>query len=82
MTNILILSIQKRKTCAVKVQEVLTSSDCIIKTRLGLHDGSTENVCSDAGIVILEVLGKEESIKELITRLDTIDGVNSKFVEI
>ncbi|MDR0956775.1 MAG: hypothetical protein LBL77_02815 [Endomicrobium sp.] len=82
MTNILILSIQNRKTGAVKIQEILTSSDCIIKTRLGFHDDSTENVSLDIGIVILVVFGRKESIKKLIVKLNSVDGVKSKFVEI
>ncbi|GHT34518.1 hypothetical protein AGMMS49592_4400 [Endomicrobiia bacterium] len=79
MTNILILSVQKRKECAVKVQEVLTSSGCIIKTRLGIHDSSSD-ACFDTGIIILEIFAQESTIKNLTSQLESIDGIKSKLV--
>jgi hypothetical protein len=81
MANILILSVQKRKACAVKIQEALTASGCTIKTRLGIHDSSSE-ACSGTGIIILEILSEKNTIKNLITQLEDIDGVKSKLVTI
>jgi hypothetical protein len=81
VVNILILSVQKRKTCAVKVQGILTDSDCVIKTRLGICDSSS-NSCSDTGLIILELTSEENAIKNLITKLKKIEGIKIKFVKI
>jgi len=60
---------------------VLTAWGCIIKTRLGIHDGVLEN-CSDEGLLILELYGKDEDKKELARKVALIPGVTSKLVEL
>ncbi|MDR3253449.1 MAG: hypothetical protein LBT07_00600 [Endomicrobium sp.] len=86
MADILILSVQKRRDSALKIQEALTNSGCIIKTRLGIHDSSA-SFCSDAGLIILELLSEGtnpvgETVKTLIKELKKISGVKAKFVNI
>ncbi|MDR1942788.1 MAG: hypothetical protein LBQ04_01515 [Endomicrobium sp.] len=78
MANILILSVEKRNSCAVKIQEALTSSGCQIRTRLGIHDSS----CSDKGLIILEIVSEERLIKPLLAKFETLDGVKAKFVTV
>lgn len=57
--SILVILVGNRKESAVKVQQILTGWGCIIKTRLGIHDGVLDN-CSDEGLLILELHGTQE----------------------
>lgn len=79
--SILLILIGKRKEDAVKVQQILTAWGCIIKTRLGIHDGVLDN-CSDEGLLILELYGSDEQKDELTRKVALIPGVNSKLVEL
>ncbi|MCX6160007.1 MAG: hypothetical protein NTV87_01540 [Ignavibacteriae bacterium] len=79
--TVLIILVGKRKESAVEVQKVLTAWGCLIKTRLGIHDGILEN-CSDLGLIILELYGSKEQKEELSRKIELIQGVSSKFVEL
>jgi len=79
--NILLILIGKRKEEAVKVQQILTGWGCIIKTRLGIHDGVLEN-CSNEGLVILELVGTEEQVQELTRKVSVLPGVTAKLVNL
>ena len=79
--TILVVLIGKRKDAAVNVQKLLTAWGCLIKTRLGIHDGILEN-CSDQGLLILELYGSQEQKEELARKMELIDGVKSKLVEL
>jgi hypothetical protein len=79
--SILLILVGKRKNDAIKVQKVLTAWGCLIKTRLGIHDGVLEN-CSDEGLLILELCGKKEQIKDLAKRVAKLKGINSKLVKL
>lgn len=81
MKTILIILIGNRKQSAVKVQQVLTAWGCNIKTRLGIHDGVLEN-CSDTGLLILELVGKDEHKKEMARKISLIQGVSSQLIEL
>ncbi len=81
MKTILIILIGNRKKSAVKVQQILTAWGCNIKTRLGIHDGVLEN-CTDHGLLILELVGKEEQKKEIARKVSLIPGVSSQLVEL
>ena len=39
MKNVLLILVDHRKNAAVDVQKTLTAWGCLIKTRLGLHEG-------------------------------------------
>ena len=78
--SILLILIGKRKDEAVKVQQILTGWGCMIKTRLGIHDGVLDN-CSDSGLVILELVGEEEKKHELTRKLSVLPGVTSKLID-
>ena len=77
--NILIILIGKRKEEAVKVQQILTAWGCIIKTRLGIHEGVQDN-CSNQGLVILELAGTKEQIEELTRKVSVLSGVSAQLV--
>ena len=79
--TILLILIGKRQESAVNVQKVLTAWGCIIKTRLGIHDGVLDN-CSEEGLLILELHGKEEDKQELARKVAVVPGVKSELVEL
>ncbi len=79
--TILLIMIGKRKEAAVKVQQILTGWGCIIKTRLGIHDGVLDN-CTDEGLLILELHGAQDQKDELARKVSVLPGVTSKLVEL
>lgn len=79
--TVLLILIGKRKESAVEVQKLLTAWGCLIKTRLGIHDGILEN-CSDEGLIILELYGSKEQKDELARKIELIKGVSSRMVEL
>jgi len=81
MKTILLVLIGQRKEAAVQVQKVLTGWGCMIKTRLGIHDGVMEN-CSEQGLLILELAGERKKMNELARKVSLIKGVSSKLVDL
>jgi hypothetical protein len=81
MKTVLLVLIGQRKEAAVQVQKVLTGWGCMIKTRLGIHDGVMEN-CSDQGLLILELAGERKQMDELARKVSLIKGVSSKLVDL
>ncbi|RJP71261.1 MAG: hypothetical protein C4539_05135 [Ignavibacteriales bacterium] len=79
--TVLLILIGSRKESAVNVQKVLTGWGCMIKTRLGIHDGVLDN-CSDQGLLILELVGDQSQKDELVRKISLIKGVTSKVVEL
>lgn len=78
--NIMAVLINHRSKKAPDVQEVLTKHGCIIKMRLGLHE--TGDVCSEEGLVILQVRGEEDEINALEADLNLVEGVKAKTISI
>jgi metal-responsive CopG/Arc/MetJ family transcriptional regulator len=74
------LILNNRVKNAIKLQDVLTESGCIIKTRLGLHEAG--DACSNEGLIILQLAGSEEEIQALEKKLNSVDGVKAKNVQI
>jgi hypothetical protein len=73
--------VPKRDPLAVKVQEILTKYGCSIKTRLGLHETSTE-FCATYGLLLLETFGDKTEIDKMIEELRIIDGgIQTKTME-
>ena len=68
MTTIIGIKVSNRENSSSKLQEILTSYGCFIKTRLGLHDTS-ESTCYPNGIVLLELTDSDQADK-LISELD------------
>ena len=67
--------ITDRTRHAAEVQQLLSEYGCYIKTRLGLHETST-NACSPNGLVLLEMLDKSPESKALFDKLSTVEGVD------
>jgi len=76
----MIVLINLRKKDAVTVQKILTEWGCLIKTRLGLHDGVLDQ-CSDFGSIILELVGEKDKHVELARKLNLLTGVQAKLIE-
>lgn len=79
--NVLLVLIGKRNDTAVKVQQILTAWGCTIKTRLGLHYDVLEN-CSEQGLLFLELVGTKEQNEELKRKLELLQDVSVKLVEL
>lgn len=79
--KILIILIGKRRESAVNVQKILTAWGCWIKTRLGIHDGVLDN-CTDEGLIICEVVGETEKLKEMERKLNLLNDVKAQLIEI
>jgi len=77
---ILGVSISQRTESVPQVQSILTECGCHIKTRLGLHE-VTDNLCSPAGLLILEMHGDDAAIAHCESKLNAIDGVQVKRME-
>ncbi|MDD5644252.1 MAG: hypothetical protein PHO00_02230 [bacterium] len=79
--TLLIVLVDKRKESAVTVQKILTEWGCMIKTRLGIHDGLLDD-CSNSGLIILELVGQKQKRDELARKLNLLEGVQAKTVEL
>lgn len=79
--HIMILLVAKRKESADRVQKTLTGWGCLIKTRLGLHEGVLDS-CTNSGLIILELVGDVKKHKELKRKLELLPGVNVKLVTV
>ena len=78
--NIMTIIMNNRIKNAVKLQDVLTESGCIIRTRLGLHEAG--DACTNEGLIILQLTGTNEDAEALEKRLNSIEGVKAKNVQI
>ncbi|MGE3062364.1 MAG: hypothetical protein AB7T10_01865 [bacterium] len=79
--NVILILVNNRSKSAVAMQKLLTEFGCIIKTRLGVHDG-VENVCSECGLVMVELSGEDKEAKLLHDKLIAIKGVTAKLVSL
>ncbi len=77
---IMAVLINRRSKKAPTVQEVFTKYGCSIKMRLGLHEAG--DVCSEEGLVLLQLAGDKSEIKNLEDELNGIEGVKAKTMSI
>jgi len=77
--DVLLILIDGRKKSAVNVQKILTEWGCLIKTRLGIHDGVLDN-CSEHGLLFIELAGDEEKFIEMRRKLELLPGVSAQLV--
>ena len=78
---VMAILLAKRKETAVNVQKILTGWGCMIKTRLGIHDGVL-NDCTDTGLIILELVGEPEKMREFQRKLELVTDVKAQLVEL
>lgn len=79
--ELMLILIDKRREEAPEVQKVLTEYGCSIKVRLGLHD-TVGDGCSNTGLIVLELVAEMTVQNELNSKLNAIDGVKAKLVDI
>ncbi|MFA5362275.1 MAG: hypothetical protein WC335_03375 [Candidatus Omnitrophota bacterium] len=79
--TLVIFALENRRAEAVKAQKILTDFGCIIKTRLGIHDGVLDK-CSNTGLIILELVGAKAEIKDFERRLKTVKSARVKLVTV
>jgi hypothetical protein len=79
--TVFLIVVGNRKESATKVQQILTGWGCMIKTRLGIHDGVLDS-CTETGLIILEVVGEEEKKAELERKLGVIPGITARRVDL
>jgi len=71
------IKLENRNETAVRVQNTLTEYGCYIKIRLGLHN-LNEQVCSQNGLILLELVAKNNIIDEFLEKLNSINGTTAK----
>lgn len=78
--SIMAIKINQRVQKATDVQELLTEYGCNIKMRLGLHEAG--DVCSNQGLILLQLTDDDENNKEFEKKLNAIEGVTAKTLNI
>lgn len=79
--QIMAIRVEQRESTAVEVQKTLTEYGCSIAARLGLHNNEVDK-CSPKGLLILQLCSEAEVSKELECKLNQIDGVKAKLVDL
>jgi len=79
--TLLLVLVNTRKDSAPRVQKILTDWGCIIKTRLGIHDGVLSH-CTNTGLIIMELVGEKKKQEELTRKLSLLAGVSAKLVDL
>ena len=74
------IRVDKRREQAAKLQSILTEFGCIVRMRLGLHE--TGDVCSNQGLIILELAPDRAEIERMLSSLGALEGVRAKLLEI
>lgn len=77
---IIAVLVNYRSRHAGEIQQILTKHGCLIKVRLGLHEAG--NVCSENGLIILQLDGEKGEIIAFHDELNGIEGVAAKIMEI
>lgn len=78
--NVMAVVVSHRTRNSSEVQKVFTKYGCLIKARLGLHEAG--NVCSEEGLIILELAGEKDEIEAFGQDLGGIEGVRARNMEI
>jgi metal-responsive CopG/Arc/MetJ family transcriptional regulator len=78
--NIMAVLVNYRSKKAGEIQNILTEYGCIIKVRLGLHEAG--NVCSEEGLIILQLEGEKAQIAAFQNALNSLEGVKANIIEI
>jgi len=74
----MVVKIEARREDSPRVQEILSRYGCYIRARLGLHE--TRDVCSDEGVLILQLDGDMVEMEKLEEALNAMKHVKAKLV--
>lgn len=66
-TTIIGVTLENRIETSVEFQKLITKFGCEIRTRIGLHP-SREDICLNRGIVLLEISGEANLLKEELSK--------------
>jgi hypothetical protein len=77
--TVLLVLLNDRKKTAITFQKILTDWGCMVKTRLGIHDGVL-NKCSNSGLVILDIVGQKKKLNEMTRKMNLVKGIKAKLV--
>ncbi|PIV18619.1 MAG: hypothetical protein COS41_03820 [Elusimicrobia bacterium CG03_land_8_20_14_0_80_50_18] len=77
--SVMLIMVDHRKERAGAVQKVLTTWGCLIKTRLGIHNGALDQ-CSESGLIILELAGDEQKHEQMKERLIALPKVKTELI--
>jgi hypothetical protein len=75
--RILGVMVTNRTKDSTTVQHILTKFGCSIKTRLGLHE-VTSDTCTNYGLILLELTGEKAEWDKLEAELLKVEGVLTK----
>lgn len=75
--RILGINVGNRDEVAEKVQKVLTTFGCSIRTRLGLHETDDDH-SEPGGLILLELIGDENEWNKLEKELSVIEHCETK----
>lgn len=78
--DIMAIKVDQRVQKAQEMQGVFTKFGCNVKVRLGLHEAG--DVCSNQGLILLQLTGDEAELKEFEKELNGIEGVTAKSLKI
>ncbi|MEZ0536921.1 hypothetical protein ACAG39_06670 [Caldicellulosiruptoraceae bacterium PP1] len=77
---VMAILVDNRLHDAPKLQEILTKHGCLIKTRLGLHEAGES--CSNQGLIILHLSGKEDEVEQMKNDILTLDHVKVQYMKL
>jgi hypothetical protein len=81
LTNhIMAVTVDYRSKKAGDIQSVFSKYGCLIKVRLGLHEAG--DVCSENGLIILQLTGEKTEILSFKNELSAIEGIKVNIMEI
>jgi hypothetical protein len=78
--EVMLIKVDQRVQKAVEVQSLLTKYGCNIKMRLGLHEAG--DACSNQGLIILQITGDAQELKNFEKELNGVEGVKAKTANI
>jgi metal-responsive CopG/Arc/MetJ family transcriptional regulator len=78
--NIMAVLINSRSKKAGEIQNIFTKYGCLIKVRLGLHEAG--NVCSEDGLIVLQLAGEKDQMVAFQNELKAVEGVKVNIMEI
>jgi len=81
MSRLMAIKVNGRNSKAPHLQEILTKHGCLIMTRVGFHESGEVDRCSVEGIILLQLIGKEDEINSLYNDITGLEGITAKFIE-
>ncbi|MFA5385387.1 MAG: hypothetical protein WC364_12150 [Eubacteriales bacterium] len=80
LCNIMVVRVNYRSKSAADIQNIFTKYGCSIKVRLGLHEAG--DVCSEDGLIILQLTDSKDEIEAFNNELNSVDGIKANTMEI